>query len=304
MTKKKDAMRKSVLLSDIIRRRDDQELIRLIEGYTDEFNFFPLEKLMISEKAWKHTKQSNINPKLVFAHPDLLFAYPKVSQHYRGIALIPQKQMPSLAASVTNWEDGSRKTPLKKDVCLKVARLYNMVISTIIEDSSNWTLENGYRNILVTMGIRLDGMYRNNIGKIAEQLIKNRISKWLDDRALVVSRSEDGTYNLVKEFTMRFGSEPDVKFDKAGKTVATIEVKGGKDPAGALERLGAMQKSFAETPPGCTNILVAGVVTNEMRKRLDQMGVIKVYLLNDLAEDGNRWDEFTNELFHHTVRII
>ena len=59
--------------------------------------------------------------------------------------------------------------------------------------------------------------------------------------------------------------------------MATIEIKGGKDPAGALERLGAMQKSFEATPAQCVNFLVAGVVTAEMRKRLDQMGLVKVF---------------------------
>ena len=44
--------------------------------------------------------------------------------------------------------------------------------------------------------------------------------------------------------------------------IATIEIKGGKDPAGALERLGAIQKSFEETPPGCENMLIAGVITS------------------------------------------
>ena len=64
-----------------------------------------------------------------------------------------------------------------------------------------------------------------------------------------------------------------------------------------------MQKSFEATPPGCVNFLVAGVVTPEMRARLDQMGVVKVYVLDDLAHDGEKWTEFVNELFHYTVRI-
>ena len=85
--------------------------------------------------------------------------------------------------------------------------------------------------------------------------------------------------------------------------VATIEIKGGKDPAGALERLGAMQKSFEATPPNCVNFLVAGVVTREMESRLDNMGVDKVFLLDELAHDGEEWVKFLNEVFHYVVRI-
>lgn len=106
---------------------------------------------------------------------------------------------------------------------------------------------------------------------------------------------------------MRYGSEPDILFQwesgAAPLTVATIEIKGGKDPAGALERLGAMQKSFEETPPGCVNMLIAGVITYEMESRVENMGVIKVFLLDDLAHDGEEWIDFLNEVFHYTVRI-
>ena len=64
--------------------------------------------------------------------------------------------------------------------------------------------------------------------------------------------------------------EPDIEFQKDGRVVATIEIKGGRDKAGGLERLGAMTKSFENTPPGCVNMLIAGVVTEEMQNRLQK----------------------------------
>ena len=134
-----------------------------------------------------------------------------------------------------------------------------------MENSSGWTLENGYRNIIATMGISLDGMYRNRIGRMAEELIK--------------------AINMV------FGSEPDIKFERDTRLLATIEIKGGTDPAGALERLGAMMKSFKETPPGCVNFLVAGIVTDKMQFRLEQIGVVKTFLLHELQEGGQIWND-------------
>ena len=103
---------------------------------------------------------------------------------------------------------------------------------------------------------------------------------------------------------MRFGSEPDIEFVRHDRPIATIEIKGGRDPAGALERLGAMTKSFAATPPGCVNFLVAGVITPEMQARLDEMGNVKVYLLDDISQDGKKCDDFMNEVFHHAIRVI
>ena len=82
-----------------------------------------------------------------------------------------------------------------------------------------------------------------------------------------------------------------------------LKSKAGKDSAGALERLGAMQKSFEATPPNCVNILIAGVITQEMDARLKGMGVEKAFRLDDLAHDGEGWVEFLNEVFHYTIRI-
>ena len=76
------------------------------------------------------------------------------------------------------------------------------------------------------------------------------------------------------------------------------------DHEGAPKRtVGAIQKSFEATPLNCVNILIAGIVTSEMRDRLDRLGVDKVFMLDNLANDGESWAEFLNEVFHYTVRI-
>ena len=294
-------------MSERIRRRTDQALREVIDSFTGDLDFSPLDDLMISQEAWQFVVQSGIEPKRVFAHPVLLREHPRTSQYYRGIALLPRKRVADIAANVASWEEGPRKAPIKEEQSISVARLYNAVTSSIIEGSTSWTLENGYRNIIANMGIGLDGTVRNIIGQDAEDLVKTRIKSWLKSRKLILDQNEDATeFRLPDGYTMRYGSEPDILFQQAVgggvRMAATIEIKGGKDPAGALERLGAMQKSFEATPAHCTNFLVAGVVTPEMRNRLDQIDV-KVFMLDDLAHDGAKWFEFINEVFHYTVRI-
>ena len=308
MTSLNDARIRSTLMSERIRQRTDQALRELVHSFTGKLDFRPLDTLMISERAWDFIEASGIDPKLVFAHPLLLQKHPETSQYYRGIALLPQKRVADIAGPVASWEDGSRKSPITQEQGTRVARLYNAVVSSIIEGTTSWTLENGYRNIVATMGIGLDGTFRNIIGRDAENLVKTRIRNWLDSQRLVLEQSPDLTeFKLPNGYSMRFGSEPDVLFQQTAggqaRMAATVEIKGGKDRAGALERLGAMQKSFEATPPGCVNFLIAGVVTEEMRARLDEMGIVKVYMLDDLAHDGDQWTEFVNELFHYTVRI-
>lgn len=260
---------------------------------------------MISGGAWNHVAGLGVAPKMVFAHPDMLQAHPRTSAYYRGIALLPLKRVVQEArVDVKSWETGGR-TQISFDRASRAARFYNLAISSIIEGKVDWALENGYRNIVATMGITLDGMFRNRIGDMAEALVKDRIVAWLKKRGtLAPDAPEIGQYSLPKDTIMRYGSEPDIDFVRDGRLIATIEIKGGRDPAGALERLGAMSKSFAETPPGCQNFLIAGVVTPEMQARLDALGNVKVYMLDDLDQDDDHWNDFTNEVFHHAVRVI
>ncbi len=308
MAKLDDAQRRSAVIAERIRQRTDLALRNTITNFEGDLAFVPLADLMISQQAWTHVTSSGIDPKLVFAHPVLLRHNPRASEYYRGIALLPRKRVAEIAGAVDSWEDETRRTILREPHILRVTQLYNAVISSIIEGSDGWTLENGYRNIIANMGIGLDGTVRNLIGQDAERLIKDRIKKWLDSQQLIVQRNDEQTqFELPGGYSMRYGSEPDIEFSRRvgaeSTTVATIEIKGGKDPAGALERLGAIQKSFEETPPGCVNMLIAGIVTSEMGERLKRLGIVKTFLLDDLGHDGESWAEFLNEVFHFTVRI-
>lgn len=302
-----DARRRSLLLARKICERTDEALRQRISAMTDP-DYEPEEEYGISHGAWKHVTDLGIEPKSVFAHPDILCDHPMASEYYRGIALLPRKRVTDLAAGVESWEKGTRKT-VAPEQALEVSRLYNLVISAIIEGTTRWTLENGYRNLIANIGIGLDGTMRNVIGQDAESLIKTRIAEWLKKNDLMKAQDDStASFTLPNGYTMHYGPEPDIEFrhsDTSGvRVVATIEIKGGKDPAGALERLGAVRKSFENTPPGCTNFLIAGVVTAEMKQRLDEMGMVRsVFLLGDLEEDKQEWFDFLNEVFHHTVRI-
>ena len=308
MAKLWDAQRRSAVIAERLQQRTDLTLRKLISDYADGLEFQPLDELMISQKAWDYVNASGLDAKLVFAHPALLRDYPEASEYYRGIALLSRKRVSDLAVSVISWEERTRRAPIKKDHLMSVVRLYNAVISSIIEGSSSWTLDNGYRNIIANMGIGLDGTVRNLIGRDAEQLVKTRVKDWLESQGLIIEANDEGTlFRLVNDYSMRYGSEPDIEFRKSinyeSEVVATIEIKGGKDPAGALERLGAIQKSFQETPAGSVNMLIAGVITTAMQERLTSLGISKVFLLDDLASDGAPWTDFLNEVFHYTIRI-
>ena len=41
-------------------------------------------------------------------------------------------------------------------------------------------MENGYRNVLATIGITEDGSLRNIVGQEGEEAVKGRITEWLE----------------------------------------------------------------------------------------------------------------------------
>ena len=136
----------------------NRHVVRLIEGY-----FFEMA-LIISELG-----------RILRPGGTVIMVNDNV-QYHRGLALLPQKRVADIAVPVSSWEDGSRKSPITDVQSSRVARLYNAVTSSIIEGTTNWTLENGYRNIIANMSIGLDGTFRNIIGRDAENLMKARIT--------------------------------------------------------------------------------------------------------------------------------
>lgn len=303
VTSLQDAIWKACLLAEIINQRKDVELRKLIDKTDIPLKFEPIEHYLISPGAWQHVGDIGALAHQVFAHPDLLVLLPEVSQYYRGMALLSRKQVGQLATDVTPWEEGKIRRTIRPDRALVVSRVYNGVLSSMIEGSFNWTLENGFRNIIATMGIRLDGVFRNKIGQVAENVIKTKILNWAKGIGIVVKTVTDFEFVLNQNIVMKFGSDPDILFTKDGLPVATVEIKGGKDPAGALERLGAMSKSFAETPPGCVNFFVAGVITPEMENRLKKFATVRVFLHDEIVS-GSVWETFKQEIFHYTLRLI
>ena len=172
-------------------------------------------------------------------------------------------------------------------------------------DSTDWTLDNGYRNILATLGITEDGKIRNLIGSKGESLVRDLIFRWFEEEESVKMSTveKDREYGLEgnnRTVVMKFSSEPDVSFEMNGRIIATIEIKSGTDPAGALERLGAIKKSFEETPTHSKNFAVLGVITREMEDRMQDMHVEDHFILKNIKSDPTG---FLNEVFHHALRL-
>lgn len=280
----------------------------------------------ISEAAWECVKQKETAPCLVFCHPDLITQHPLLVTYYRCLALIPQKGVNHLLGfSTKSLEEQTRKSRPGREQAEKLACLFNNSISLLIESDPKWTLEKARVAALLNLGSQINGSWRNEIGeeggrRIKELLIvnfqrENLIKSFvlLDDKG-GVSAGETQALENIKGFVTKndyrvlFGSEPDVSIFAPGKKeeketlLATIEVKYGLDPAGALERYGAAKKSFehaVKKNARVVNIYLASCLTPEVMQRIKEDRVVNMYFdLTEILGDSAKRQEFLKHIHH------
>ncbi len=319
MTDYADDLRRirSLQLVATLQKRPDIKARELIEGFTDNLVWEPLEALLIEPSVWSHVV-AHFDPKLVLCHPDLLVRYPMTSLYYRGACGLSLKAAKSYFGSVENLEAGNPGARIDSAKALKMARTYNAMVCSIIKNSSDWTLDNGYRTIIATLGITVDGSSRGRIGKVAEARVRDMLVTKLSELGLILEptvgpeqlANPDAlprVFILQDDIQMQFGSDPDVSFSRNDHYLAIVEIKGGVDPAGALERYGAAMRTFEhaiQRSPRCETFLLTAVDTREMTARLNADRLVRhPYDIIRLIKDPEYREEFFDELFNHVLRL-
>ena len=169
-----------MLIVSSLQKRADVHALSLIQSFKRKVEWKPLSNLLIETGAWKYVViDKKFDPKLVFCHPDVLLDRPSASLYYRGLCGLSLKSVRDYFGAVDSIESGSFRGKLESAKALKMARTYNAFICSIIQNSTNWTLENGYRTVIATLGITLDGVMRHKVGVIAEERIRDLIMDWL-----------------------------------------------------------------------------------------------------------------------------
>jgi hypothetical protein len=273
---------KSLLIVTSLQKKADLKVFEALKNLNIELEWFPLSNFMIDDEVWEYvTIEKKYDPQLVFCHPKVLIALPNSSLYYRGITGLSMKAAKTYFGSIENLEKGKQKTNMDEKKALKMARIYNAFICTVIKGSSDWTIENGKRTIIATLGITLDGVMRNKVGTIAEERVRTLVLEWLKEKDLIINPTKDELDAMIElpvicqlkdNIFMKFSSEPDISFSrKTGDLetlLAVIEIKGGIDPAGALERYGAATKSFQHAlkeSQRCKNFFLSAVFTPELK---------------------------------------
>ncbi len=312
---------KSLLIVTSLQKRADLKVYEALNKLEIKLQWDSLSTLMIEEDAWDYvTNQKKYDPKLVFCHPEVIKALTISSLYYRGLTGLSIKAAKEYIGSIENLEKGNIRARIDDEKALRMAQVYNTFICSIIKGSTDWTLENGKRTIIATLGITLDGIMRNKVGAIAEERVRTLVYEWLNNKELIIqSETNDSELDelpiqskLKENIIMRYSSEPDISFSKitgdSEELLAVIEIKGGIDPAGALERYGAATKSFQHSlkeSNRCKNFFLSAVYTPELQNRIqDDRLVEKYYDIIEILEKPSIRDDFFNELFHYCLRLI
>lgn len=302
--------------------------VNALLSVADAYNWDSREEWGIGQDAFAYIIASEIEPLQVFCHPKLLREHPHLLAYYRNVAALPQKAVQHLIGkNVKPLEvTPERARPLSAMDTQRLATLINEHVTLII-DSSLRTLTPSELHglLLVSTGAQIDGSWRNAIGEEAERVVRQLlINEALERSTLFALIPRVGSsvqrfdpvqgreqiedirvyrgFQLTNQTSVLFSSEPDVSLiGTNGDTLGVIEVKGGADPAGALERYGAAKKSFEDTLRDtlkAKTILVASCITAEVETRIKKDATISVYYnLTQILGEKATYDRFMSDVF-------
>ncbi len=238
------------------------EVANLIDEVKGEDLVWEIKQLEISPKAWARVIHRGIKPVRVFSHPDVLRSIPRSVAYYRMLAMVSQKSMARVGLATANQE--MAESVLVEAQAVALARHLNRIISNLVEadetiDPREFDLWRG-----MAAGSQAQGSWNNTKGDRIEVVIRGILQRRIRETGLAVAESADKSQIELRDGRMAiFADEPDFALYRDDRIVAAVEIKGGIDNAGVLERVGAAIKSLGrarrENLDAITVLVIQGV---------------------------------------------
>ena len=240
----------------------------------------------------------------MFAHPEILKQNPKRVSYYRMLAMVSQKSMARVGISVKKYEEG--KSSIDDNTALKISTHLNKIISVLIEHDE--TIDERELDLWRGMaaGSQAQGSWQNIKGDRAEVVIKELIERKIREQKLILKETFHGKaiiQNLRDGRLVIMGNEPDIGIYKDNTIQVAIEIKGGIDSAGVLERFGAALKSLRrakqENPKAVTILIMQGIsLTSKAKEEIKSSKRIinHFFTIEDIIENANTRSNLLNIL--------
>ncbi|MDJ0520032.1 MAG: XcyI family restriction endonuclease [Trichodesmium sp. MO_231.B1] len=220
------------------------EIYDQIEEVKGEILEWNLHNLGISQTAWNKVIHRGIKPVIVFAHPQVLINILCFVSDYRMLAMVSQKSMSQVGLSIIRYEQGSSLTD--ELIAIEIYQHLNKIISYLIEadeqiDSREFNIWRG-----MAAGAQTQGSWQNIKGNKIEIIIRGLLERRLNEQKFVKEENANSsTINLLDGRVIIFSDEPDIGIYQDEKIIAAVEMKGGINRTGILERIGAAIKSLS-----------------------------------------------------------
>jgi hypothetical protein len=243
------------------------EVARAIEAFDGSRVEWNLQDLCISEHAWNRVIHGGIAPVRVFAHPAVLQLIARSVGYYRMLAMVSQKSMKNVGLDTEPYEQS--KAP-DEEVALRLARHLNRIICRVVETETDPRINAREIDLWRGMaaGSQAQGAWQNAKGSEYETVVRQLLTARLVARDLV--DLQDVSQLILRDGRkVIFGADPDIAMVRESTVLAAVEVKGGIDPAGAHERLGASIKTLRSTADTQTFVsITARIADGTLGRRL------------------------------------
>jgi XcyI restriction endonuclease len=259
------------------------------------------DSLGISQAALERVRKAGGFPHRVFAHPKLICERPHLIAYYRNVVTLSRKGIGQMLFSTQGYESG-RKKKIDNDDAVKVCNALNRILSGVIEELPDYTIELSRQAILAEIGTELQGTWANTIGRGAAKAVEKLLREYVEAKKLG-KRLEKGRFELNSGWRIKFASEPDVAFfDTKGVKRIAIEIKGSLDVAGAQTRYGEAKKSFAKQlaeNPRCHTVYLASCFTDAVIEQIKKDGQVREWFnLTSILYDPSECKRFLGRIFH------
>ncbi len=277
------------------------EIAQQIDQIRGEDLAWDRDELGISEMAWRRVIHRGIKPIIVFAHPNLLTTLVNSTSYYRMLAMVSQKSMIQVGLATIRYEAGQMPD---YGIAQKIAYHLNKIVSKLIEsdtvlDAREFDMWRG-----MAAGSQAQGSWQNAKGRKIEIVLQGIIRRTLRERSLAAHITESASHiPLFDGRTIIFADEPDIAIYQAETIVAAVEVKGGIDHAGVLERVGAAIKSLSrakEINSDAVTILILQSISMTPQSIIDlqahQQAVNHWFSVEEILQDEAKRDELLTYL--------